>query len=294
MSVGLALSICSMGSSIISSSCSHIHELTGVIIKMLFCLIYFIKGILQSYTYLNIDIIKFSNEDVVSYVTTLMSYGYLPYITIPSCIPNFSMTCIDHIFVRLSRREKIIGIISGPFYCDISDRLPNFISIKHNRTCCKDERPLTRLFGEKNTASYVQRMEAENWNDMCIPVMVINKTYYCSATYIPEIIYGGGGGGGGGCDWGWWAGWMQAYSIPKLIETLVYDYWYQTSLYYAWAFQKYLRTRATCVWRDVEGKKLDTTYFCWLFLWLMFSNSSKYLHYYEIGNVWNTVRFLFG
>ena len=44
---------------------------------------------------MNIAIIKFSNEDV--------SYGYLPYITIPFRITNFSMTCIDHIFVRLSR-----------------------------------------------------------------------------------------------------------------------------------------------------------------------------------------------
>ena len=79
---------------------------------------------------------------------------------------NFSMTCIDHIFVRLSRREKILNIISSLLYCDISDHLPNFLSIKHNRTCCKDERPMTRLFGEKNTTSYVQRMEAENWNDI--------------------------------------------------------------------------------------------------------------------------------
>ena len=115
---------------------------------------------------INIDIIKFSNEDVVSYVTTLMSYGYLPYITIPSRITNFSMTCIDHIFIRFSRREKILNIISGLFYCDISDHLPNFISIKHNRTCCKDEKPLTRLFGEKNTASFMQRMGRENWNDI--------------------------------------------------------------------------------------------------------------------------------
>ena len=57
---------------------------------------------------MNIDIMKFPNEDVVSYVTTLMSYGYLPYITIPSRITNFSITCIDQIFVRLCRREKYL------------------------------------------------------------------------------------------------------------------------------------------------------------------------------------------
>ena len=127
---------------------------------------------------INIDIKKFSNEDVVSYVTTLMSYGYLPFITIPSRITHFSMTCIDHVFVRLSRREKILSIISGLFYCDISDHLPTFISIKHFRTCCKDERPMTRLFGEKPTASFVQRMETENWND----------TYTGDCVYYSQFI----------------------------------------------------------------------------------------------------------
>ena len=115
---------------------------------------------------INIDIIKFSNEDVVTYMTTLMSYGYLPYITIPSRITYSSMTCIDHIFIRLARREKVLNILSGLFYCDISDHLPCFTSIKHNRTSCIGERPMTRLFGEKNSTSFVQRMEAENWNEI--------------------------------------------------------------------------------------------------------------------------------
>ena len=40
MSVGQALNIYSTGSSLIDHSCSRIHGLTGVIIKMTFCLIY--------------------------------------------------------------------------------------------------------------------------------------------------------------------------------------------------------------------------------------------------------------
>ena len=73
--------------------------------------------------HMNIDIIKFSKEDVVSCVTTLMSYGYLPYITLPSRIKDFSMTCIDHIFIRLNRRENVLNILSGLFYCDLSDHV---------------------------------------------------------------------------------------------------------------------------------------------------------------------------
>ena len=45
---------------------------------------------------MNIDITKCSYEDVVYCVTTIMAYGYWPYITIPSRIKIFSMTCIDH------------------------------------------------------------------------------------------------------------------------------------------------------------------------------------------------------
>ena len=73
---------------------------------------------------INIDVLKIPNEGVVSYVTTLIFYGYLPFIAIPSGIKDFSMTCIDHIFVRLNRREKILNVLSGLFHCDISGHLP--------------------------------------------------------------------------------------------------------------------------------------------------------------------------
>ena len=59
----------------------------------------------------NIDIINFSNEDVMSY----MSFKYLPYITIPSHITQLSTTCIDHIFMKTSHKDKVLDIMSGLF-----------------------------------------------------------------------------------------------------------------------------------------------------------------------------------
>ena len=41
---------------------------------------------------INIDLIKFTLEDNYQYVSTIMSYGYLPYITLPTCITDFSAT----------------------------------------------------------------------------------------------------------------------------------------------------------------------------------------------------------
>ena len=86
---------------------------------------------------------------------------------------NDVYSCIDHIFVRLSSREKILNIISGLFYCDISDHSPNFISIKHNRTCCKDvpdclvrktQTPMCKEWRQKTEMIYIY---------IYIPVLVI-------------------------------------------------------------------------------------------------------------------------
>ena len=51
-----------------------------------------------------------------------MSYGYLPYITLPSRITEYSATCIDHIFVKYAKNHmpQIAGTLSGMFYCDIT------------------------------------------------------------------------------------------------------------------------------------------------------------------------------
>ena len=104
---------------------------------------------------MNIDIIKFSNEDVMSYMSTLMSFKYLPYITVPSRITQLSATCIDHIFIKTSHKDKVLNIMSGLLYCDITDYLPCFLSLKfdaYNRT---DEKPMTRFLARKNCANFI-------------------------------------------------------------------------------------------------------------------------------------------
>ena len=83
---------------------------------------------------INIDIIKFSNEDVVSYVSTLMSFKYLPCITVPSRITQHSTTCIDHMFMKTSKKDKVLNAMSGLFYCEITDHLPCFLSLKFENT----------------------------------------------------------------------------------------------------------------------------------------------------------------
>ena len=81
---------------------------------------------------INIALIKFENDDTMNYLTTLLSNRYLPYITLPSRLTDFSATCVDHVFVKFTRQELVNAsdVISGMFYCDMTDHLPCFLSIK--------------------------------------------------------------------------------------------------------------------------------------------------------------------
>ena len=99
-----------------------------------------------------------------------MSHGYLPYIILPTRIIDFSTTCIDHIFVKDVTKESRTGkkhdeILSGMFYCDISDHLPFFLALLCQRAT-NNNRPLIRIFGEKNILKFKISMIEENWEDI--------------------------------------------------------------------------------------------------------------------------------
>ena len=66
---------------------------------------------------LNIDLIKFADdESTLSYLTTLLSWKYLPYTTLPTRITSHSATCIDHVFLKIPEREQFPNIVNGIFY----------------------------------------------------------------------------------------------------------------------------------------------------------------------------------
>ena len=112
---------------------------------------------------MNVDLIKFENDNTINYLTTLLSNQYLPYVTLPTRITDFSATCIDHIFVRFAKnhKSKLNQIMSGIFYCDITDHLPCFLSIKIKLSNIL-KRPLTRIFGDRNCTRFIEAMGNEN------------------------------------------------------------------------------------------------------------------------------------
>ena len=72
---------------------------------------------------INNNIIKFSNGDMVSYVSQLLSLKYLPYISVPSRITTY----IDPMLMKASK--KVMHTMSGLFYCEITDHLRCFLSL---------------------------------------------------------------------------------------------------------------------------------------------------------------------
>ena len=76
-----------------------------------------------------IDHLNFEHEQVLNYMTTFLSYKFLPYISLPTRNTHHSATCIDHNFTKCPHSLNNIDISSGILFCDISDHLPCFMSV---------------------------------------------------------------------------------------------------------------------------------------------------------------------
>ena len=54
----------------------------------------------------NIDLIKYNLDNNWDYITKLLNFGYLPYITLPTRINEFSSICIDHRFIKTHKNNN--------------------------------------------------------------------------------------------------------------------------------------------------------------------------------------------
>ena len=106
----------------------------------------------------------------IHYLSTMLSHKYVPYITLPTRIVSNptrdSATCIDHIFIKYPIHDTINDVTSGMFFCDISDHLPFFVSIKMNMCVTNEARPMTRLYGQNNCAKFISEMYETSWDDI--------------------------------------------------------------------------------------------------------------------------------
>jgi hypothetical protein len=118
---------------------------------------------------LNIDGLKIHQHDTTNnFINSTMSHGFIPTITLPTRITDYSISLIDHILLKISPKDINDTITSGNIYSDITDHLPNFllISKKHHEQYTKKAppRPQVRIFGNKNTEKFNNLLQNENWD----------------------------------------------------------------------------------------------------------------------------------
>jgi hypothetical protein len=119
---------------------------------------------------LNIDGLKISkNSHVDSFFKTVLQQNFIPTITKPTRIhedhTSIHISLIDHILISAEVIKKDNEIVSGNIYSDITDHLPNFITIKSKKKFEKSERPIIRIYGEKNMSKFKDLLARASWDE---------------------------------------------------------------------------------------------------------------------------------
>ena len=96
------------------------------------------------------------------YFTSLSSNNFIPYISTPTRITDTSATLIDHIFTKPKHHSA--AILAGNLISDLSDHLPNFLTWEDTSCAPSNNRPLTRLFSDKNKGKFRQHLDSVDWH----------------------------------------------------------------------------------------------------------------------------------
>jgi len=107
----------------------------------------------------NIDLCKTErNKQTADYVDSLLINNFLPTIIMPTRITSRSSTLIDHIYYyEGSNNKKKTKVKSGNLLCDLSDHLPNYTLIMHEKINHTKTRPLIRLFSKQNKELFAKK-----------------------------------------------------------------------------------------------------------------------------------------
>ena len=114
---------------------------------------------------INIDLVKCdSNRKTMEYVDTLLLNNFVPTIVMPTRITPRSATLIDHIYYYEGIKPyEFLKIVSGNFFCDLSDHLPNYTLLINTTAGGKATRPLIRIFSENNKEKFCSILQSASW-----------------------------------------------------------------------------------------------------------------------------------
>ncbi len=116
---------------------------------------------------LNIDVLNINKNDHIKlFFNRTLQTEFIPTITLPTRIVDCSVTLIDHLFINRQVIKHYQDIITGNVYCGITDHLPIFVILSNKSKDCKTDRPLVRIYGEKNMAKFKDMISSTSWEEL--------------------------------------------------------------------------------------------------------------------------------
>ena len=116
---------------------------------------------------MNLDLIKTDSiPDISHYLNTILLNNCFPVIVLPTRINSKSSTLIDHIYYKAENNglNADTCLLTGNILTDLSDHLCSFIIIPHKtKTVCASNRPMIRLFTERNKNNFNSKLDAIDW-----------------------------------------------------------------------------------------------------------------------------------
>ena len=115
---------------------------------------------------INIDGMKvLKDTNTKLFFESCLLNNFIPLTTLPSRFQNDICTAIDHIIVNQTLICQTGHKGAGHIFNDISDHLPNFLSIsKKSQSVKKKDRKKIRIFGDKNINKFRDKLESKDWD----------------------------------------------------------------------------------------------------------------------------------
>ena len=119
---------------------------------------------------MNINLLNIDGTITTDYMSSVMSHGFVPYITRPTRITEYSATLIDHLFIRLPRNKLNVPVKAGILFNDITDHLPIFMFMSIQSEGQSNQRPKVQIFSDTNIQKFVDKIASVNWCHILSPM----------------------------------------------------------------------------------------------------------------------------
>ena len=135
---------------------------------------------------MNINLLNIDGAITTDYISSVMSHGFIPYITRPTRITEYTATLIDHLFIKLPHHQMTAPVKAGILFNDMTDHLPIFALLSFQDKSLGSQRPKMRIFSDTNIEKFKDKIAMINWNH------VLNRecgNINCSEFYIISVRF---------------------------------------------------------------------------------------------------------